>query len=185
MSLDPRALPEFDVVVREVEECVRQALEQIIGKESAGNCQGCAADADDGSDEMFVDTMSGINVEDAAESEGFRFADALSRANLSVETTAAVVINTSKLLAFRSSFFILQSFRCRNISVAIHFFQKLVYRARLYMEKASLSYCVSVLDSSGERSVIQELLVLLLRGVPESNLRPRPLHRVTTVQAPQ
>ena len=41
--------------------------------------------------------MSGITAVSDAESEGWTFADALTRANLSVETLAEGVVNTSRL----------------------------------------------------------------------------------------
>ena len=39
-SVDPRALSDFDVAVRQGEECLRQALIQTFPEESAGDRQG-------------------------------------------------------------------------------------------------------------------------------------------------
>ena len=50
--------------------------------------------------------MSGISAAGGAESEGWTFADALVRANLSVETLAEGVVGTSRLPTRESSFFI-------------------------------------------------------------------------------
>ena len=49
--------------------------------------------------EIFLDIMSGITADGIAESEGWTFADAWACTNLSVETLAAVVIDTSQLPA--------------------------------------------------------------------------------------
>ena len=69
----------------EKEECVREYLEQFSGGEGARSHQRCAGGDED---DTFVHIMSGINVEAGAESEVFSFADALRRANLSIETLA-------------------------------------------------------------------------------------------------
>ena len=50
--------------------------------------------------------MSGISAAGGAESEGWTFADALVRANLSVETLAEGVVDTSRLPTREYSFFI-------------------------------------------------------------------------------
>ena len=50
--------------------------------------------------------MSRIIVAGGAESEGWTFANALVRANLSVETLAEGVVDTSRLRTRESSFFI-------------------------------------------------------------------------------
>ena len=50
--------------------------------------------------------MSGITVAGGAESEGWTFADALVRADLSVETLAECVVDASRLPTRESSFFI-------------------------------------------------------------------------------
>ena len=62
-------------------------------------------EADD--NDSFVDIMSGIIAVGGAESAGWTFADALARANLSVETLAEGVVNTSRLSTRESSFFFL------------------------------------------------------------------------------
>ena len=61
-------------------------------------------EADD--NDSFVDIMSGITAVGGAQSEGWTFADALARANLSVETLAEGVVDTSQLPTRESSFFI-------------------------------------------------------------------------------
>ena len=74
----------------------------VAGAESAARH---LEEADD--NDSFVDIMSGITAVGGAESEGWTFADALARANLSVETSAeGVVVNTSHLPTRESSFFI-------------------------------------------------------------------------------
>ena len=76
-----------------------------------------------------------------AESEGWTFADALARANLSMETLAEGEF----------SFFIPHWLLvCWNTMVATHIFHKLLISARFFMKKASWGCCVSVFDSSGE-----------------------------------
>ena len=47
--------------------------------------------------DSFVDIMSGITAVGDTESEDWTFADALARANLSVETLAESVVDTSRL----------------------------------------------------------------------------------------
>ena len=79
---------------------VSAAVEE--GEESA--VRHLEGEADD--DDSFVDIMSGITAVGGAESEGWTFADALARANLSVETLAEGVVDTSRLPTRESSFFI-------------------------------------------------------------------------------
>ena len=57
-------------------------------------------------DDSFVDIMSGITAVRDAESEGWTFADTLTRANLSVETLTEGVLDTSHFPTCYSSFFI-------------------------------------------------------------------------------
>ena len=59
----------------------------------------------DGND-SFVDIMSGITAVGEAESEGWTFEDALAYANLSVETFAEGIVDTSRLPTSESFFFI-------------------------------------------------------------------------------
>ena len=73
----------------------------VAGEDSAA---GHLEEADD--DDSFVDIMSGLTAVGGVESEGWTFADALARTNLSVETLAEVVIDTSRMLTRESSFFI-------------------------------------------------------------------------------
>ena len=64
LSLDSPFDPNVDIVDRWGVECVRQALEQIIGTEDALSCQDCA---DDDDDDTFVDILSGIKMEVAVD----------------------------------------------------------------------------------------------------------------------
>ena len=73
----------------------------VAGEESAVRH---LEEADD--DDSFVDIMSWITAVVGAESEGWTFADALARANLSVETLADGVVDASRLPTRESSFFI-------------------------------------------------------------------------------
>ena len=67
-------------------ECVEEFVDHLNGEESATRHFVVEGEADD--KDSFVDTMSGITAVGVAESEGWTFADALARANLSVETLA-------------------------------------------------------------------------------------------------
>ena len=104
VSLAPNVcvVPGVSAVVKEDEECVGEFSSPVAGKESAARHFGGEADNDD----SFVDIMRGINAVGGAESEGWTFADALVRANLSVETLAEGVVDTSRLPTRESSFFI-------------------------------------------------------------------------------
>ena len=55
---------------------------------------------------VFFDFMSGFSAFSDAESEGWTFGDALARANLSVETFAEGVVDTSRLPTCESPLFI-------------------------------------------------------------------------------
>ena len=104
VSLVPnvRVVPGVSAVVEEDEECVGESGNAVSGEESTlGYREGESNDND-----IFVDIMSGISVAGGAESEGWTFADALVRANLSVETLAEGVVGTSRLPTRESSFFI-------------------------------------------------------------------------------
>ena len=88
--------------MEEGEECVGELASPVGGEEStARHLEG---EADD--DDSFVDILSGITAVDGAESEGWTFADALARANLSVQTLAEGVVDTSSLPTRESSFLI-------------------------------------------------------------------------------
>ena len=104
VSLAPNVcvVPGVSAVVEEDEECVGEFSSPVAGEESAArNLEGEADDND-----SFVYIMSGITAVGGAESEGCTFADALARANLSVETLAEGVVDTSRLPTRESSFFI-------------------------------------------------------------------------------
>ena len=79
-------------VSADVEEGEESAVRQLEGE------------ADD--NDSFIDIMSGITAVGGAESEVCTFAEALARANLSVETLAEGVVDTSRLPTRESSFFI-------------------------------------------------------------------------------
>ena len=104
VSLAPNVcvVPGVSAVVEEDEECVGEFSNPVAGEESATRHLEGEADHND----SFVDIMSGITAVRGAESEGWTFADALARANLSVETLAEGVVDTSRLPTRESSFFI-------------------------------------------------------------------------------
>ena len=83
------------MVVPEGEECVQDFLDHLSGEEGAAHHIVSERDADD--NDSFVDIMSGITAAGDDESEGFTFADALACADLSVETLAEGVVDTSGL----------------------------------------------------------------------------------------
>ena len=94
-------VPGVSAAVEEGEECVGKFSSPVAGDESAARH---LEEADD--NDSFVDIMSGTTAVGGAESEGWTFADALARANLSVETLAEGVVDTSRLPTRESSFFI-------------------------------------------------------------------------------
>ena len=104
VSLTPNVhvVPGLSVAVEEGEECVGEFSSPVAGEESAA--RHLEEEADD--NDSFVDIMSGITAVGSAESEGWTFADALAHANLSVETLAEGVVETSRLPTRESSFFI-------------------------------------------------------------------------------
>ena len=89
-------------VVGEDEECVGESGNDVSGEESTVGYREGEADDND----SFVDIMSGISATGGAESEGWTFADALVRANLSVETLTEGVLGKPRLPTRESSFFI-------------------------------------------------------------------------------
>ena len=70
--------------MEEGEECVGEFSSPVSGGEGA--VRHLEGEADD--NDSFVDIMSGSTAVGGVESEGWTFADALARANLSVETLA-------------------------------------------------------------------------------------------------
>ena len=102
VSLAPNVsvVPGVSAVVEEDEECVGEISSAVAGGESAARH---LEEADD--DNNFVNIMSGITAVGGAESEGWTFADALARANMSVETLAEGVIDTCLMPTRESSFF--------------------------------------------------------------------------------
>ena len=76
-------------------ECIRDFPDHLSGMKCALSSQEFGGDADD--NDSFVDIMSGTTADGGAESEGSTFAEALARANLSVETLAEGVFDTSQL----------------------------------------------------------------------------------------
>ena len=103
VSLAPNVcvVPGVSAAVEESEEYVGGFASPVAGKESAvRHLEGGANDND-----SFVEIMSGITAVGCAESDGWTFAVALARANLSVETSAeGVVVNASQLPTRESSF---------------------------------------------------------------------------------
>ena len=105
VSLVPnvRVVPGESAVVEEDEECVEESGKDVSGDESTVGYR----EGEGGDNDSFVDIMSGISAAGGAESEGWTFAEALVRANLSVETLAeGVVDDASRLPTRESSFFI-------------------------------------------------------------------------------
>ena len=104
VSLAPnvRVVPGVSAALEEGEECVGDFSSPMSGEEGA--VRHLEGEADD--DDSFLDIMSGITAVGGAESEGWTFADALARANLSVETLTEGVVDTSRLPTRESSFFI-------------------------------------------------------------------------------
>ena len=104
VSLVPNAcvVPGESAVVEEDEECAGESGNAVSGEESTVGYHEGEGD-DNGS---FVDIMSGISAACGAESEGWTFADALVRANLSAETLAEGAVDSSRLPTRESSFFI-------------------------------------------------------------------------------
>ena len=104
VSLAPNVfvVPGVSAAVEEDDECVGEVASPVVGEESAA--RHLEGEGDD--NDSFVDIMSGITVAGGAESEGWTFADALVRANLSVGTLAEGVVDTSRLPTRQSSFFI-------------------------------------------------------------------------------
>ena len=103
VSLAPNVcvVPGVSAVLEEDEECFGEFSSPVAGEESAARH---LEEADD--NDTFVDIMSGITAVGGAESEGWTFADALARANMSVETLAEGVVDTSRLPTRESFFFI-------------------------------------------------------------------------------
>ena len=134
VSLAPNVcvVPGVSVDARKSKECVDEFVDHLSVEESAACHFVLEGEADD--NDTFVDVMSGFIGVGDAESEGSTFADALGRANLSVETLAEGVVDTSHMLICESSFFITYYFLvCRSNMVATHIFHKLVISARLFM----------------------------------------------------
>ena len=94
----------MSAAVQEGEECVEEFVDHLSGEENAALQFALEGEADD--DDSLVDNMSGITAVGDAESEGWTFADALARANLSVETMAVGVVDTCRLPTCESSSFI-------------------------------------------------------------------------------
>ena len=84
------------VAAQEVEECVEVFVDHLSGEEGAARHYVLEGGADE--NDSYVDIMSGIIAVGDVESEGWSFADALARANLSMETLAEGVVDTSHLL---------------------------------------------------------------------------------------
>ena len=104
VSLAPNVcvVPGVSAVVEADEECVGEFSSP--GASDEGAVRHLEGGADD--NDSFVDIMSGITAVGGAESEGWTFADALARENLSVETLSEGVVDTSRLPTRESSFFI-------------------------------------------------------------------------------
>ena len=92
VSLAPNVcvVPGVSAAVKEDEECVEEFVNHVSGEES--DARPLEGEIDD--NDSFVDIMSGITAIGDAESEGWTSADALARANLSMETLAEGVVDT-------------------------------------------------------------------------------------------
>ena len=103
MSFAPNVhvVPGVSAAVEEGEGCVGEFSSPVAREETAARH---LEEADD--NYSFVDIMSGITAVGDSESEGWTFAHALARANLSVETLVEGVIDTSRLPTRESSLFI-------------------------------------------------------------------------------
>ena len=86
-------VPEMSVAVREEEVCVQDFLDHPSGGESAARHFVLGGEADDKNN--FVDIMGGSTAVGDVESGCRTFADALAPAELSRETLAKGVVNTS------------------------------------------------------------------------------------------
>ena len=82
-------VPNLNVVVREGEECVRRALEEVETSD------GRAEEASEG--DSFLDIMGSLEKQTGGESEGFTFADILQRAALLLETVLEGVVDTPEM----------------------------------------------------------------------------------------
>ena len=104
VSLAPnvRVVPGVSAAVEEAEECVGEFSSPLSGEEGA--VRHLEGEADD--NDSFVNIISGITAVGGAQSEGWTFANALARANLSVETLAEGVVDTSRWPTRESSFLI-------------------------------------------------------------------------------
>ena len=147
-------VPGVSRAVEEGEKCIEEVVDPVSGEDSA--VRHLEREVDD--NDSFVDIMSGITAVGGVESEGWTFADALARANLSVQTLAEVLL--TRLVCLHVS--LLSSFPISvqsvgNNMVTTHIFHKLVISARLFMKKASWGCCVLVFESSGEPAVHLEI----------------------------
>ena len=77
-------VPDLDVVVREGEDCMRRALEEVEASDS------WTEEASEG--DSFVDIMGGLEKKNGVESEGFTFADNLQHADLLSDTVLEGVV---------------------------------------------------------------------------------------------
>ena len=149
-------VPDSNVVVRNREECVKRALEEV--EENYRQ----AEEASEG--DSFVDLTGSLEKETGGESEGFTLANFLQRADLLSETVLEVLADTLQFVVVLVFIFhIPLVFICRNFMVATHIFYKLVFNPRLYMKMASRGFCVLVFDSSREPVNCPEEMVC---GVP-------------------
>ena len=82
-------VPESSVAIKEGEECVRRALEEVEPSD------GWAEEASE--KDSFVDIMGSLEKKTGGESEGFTFADILRRADLLSETVLEGVVDTPDL----------------------------------------------------------------------------------------
>ena len=91
------------MAVREGQESVEKFVDHLSCEESAASLFVLEGEADE--IDSSVDIFSGITADGDVESEGWTFADALARANVSGDTLAVNVVDTSRLPICESSFF--------------------------------------------------------------------------------
>ena len=106
VSLTPNVCVKLGVSVaaRGGKECVEEFVDHLSGEESAARCFVLEGEVDD--NDSFVEIMSSITAVGDVVSESWTFADALAPSNLSVETMAEGVVDTSRLPTCESSFFV-------------------------------------------------------------------------------
>ena len=150
---NPPLVAGLNVAVSEGVECIREILDRPSDEDGALSRQKSGDEGDD--DDSFVDIMSGIIADGGGESEGRTPAEALLRIICQWKFYQRVLL--IHLSYLHVDLHRPLAFVCRNKIAAIRIFHKLVSSARLYIEKASWGYCVSVFVSSGEPAALPRI----------------------------